>query len=202
MKGRCSLVLTSLLLASCTPMSQSSSGMVGTASEWTVLFDGSTLDGWDRIGSANWRLEAEDRSVVADGGGAGFLVTQAVYDDFELAVDFWISETANSGVFIRCSDPSNVTAGNCYEINLWDTRPDPTYRTGSIVSVSPPMQQVDAGGRWNTLMIRADKDRLTLILNGITTVDTHDSRHSEGVIALQYATETSKFGNVRIRSLR
>lgn len=29
-----------------------------------------------------------------------------------------------------------ITAMNAYEVNIFDTRPDPTYRTGAIVNVS------------------------------------------------------------------
>ena len=39
---------------------------------WTTLFNGSTLDGWNPIGNANWELA--DGAVQAD-SGSGFLVT-------------------------------------------------------------------------------------------------------------------------------
>ena len=35
-------------------------------SGWTTLFDGSTLDGWNQIGDANWELA--DGAVQADSG--------------------------------------------------------------------------------------------------------------------------------------
>ena len=167
----------------------------------TVLFDGSSLDGWNVLGDANWRLDPSDGSVIADMGGAGHLVTPSSYDDFELTLEFWVDEPANSGVYIRCSDPTDITAQNCYEVNIYDTRPDPTYRTGGVVGVSAPSQVINAGGRWNTYVIRAEGPRLTVVLNGIETVDAEDSRLSEGVIGLQYSTGTVKFRNVRIREL-
>ena len=48
---------------------------------WTILFDGTSLAGWDNIGDANWEL-ADDGSVGADSGN-GFLVSAASYGDFE-----------------------------------------------------------------------------------------------------------------------
>ncbi len=41
--------------------------------EWTTLFDGSSLDGWNVLGDANWELA--DDAVSADSGG-GFLVSE------------------------------------------------------------------------------------------------------------------------------
>lgn len=170
-------------------------------SEWTTLFDGSSLEGWNIIGGANWRLDGSDGSVMADMGLEGHLVTESSYDDFEVIVEFWAEPITNSGVYIRCSDPADITARNCYEVNISDVRPDPTYRTGAVVAVSSPLAQVDAGGRWNEYIIRADGPRLTVTLNGVRTVDAEDSTHSAGVIGLQYSTGLIKFRSVRIRPL-
>ena len=52
---------------------------------WTTLFDGSSLDGWNVLGDANWALE--DGAVSAD-SGSGFLVTEESYGDFELTLEF------------------------------------------------------------------------------------------------------------------
>ncbi len=168
---------------------------------WTTLFDGSTLHGWNVIGGADWSLDESDGSVMADMGMEGHLVTESSYDDFEVIVEFWAESRTNSGVYIRCSDPANITARNCYEVNISDMRADPTYRTGAVVGVSSPSEVVDAGGRWNEYVIRADGPHLTVTLNGIETVDAEDSRHSGGVIGLQYSTGLVKFRSVRIRSL-
>ena len=88
--------------------------------EWTTLFDGSSLDGWNALDTANWELA--DGAVQADSGG-GMLVTEASYADFELTLEFWVDETANSGIFIRCSDPQSIRDTNSYEVNIYDTHP-------------------------------------------------------------------------------
>ncbi len=168
---------------------------------WTTLFDGSSLDGWNVIGGANWSFDESDGSVMANAGLEGHLVSESSYDDFEVIVEFWVESEANSGVYIRCSDPTDITARNCYEVNISDIRPDPTYRTGAVVGVSSPLEQVDSGERWNEYVIRADGPHLTVTLNGIVTVDAEDSTHSAGVIGLQFSAGTIKFRSVRIRSL-
>ena len=96
---------------------------------WTVLFDGKNLDNWSPIGTANWRIE--DGAVVADNGN-GFLVSKNSYTDFDFKTEFFIEEKTNSGVFIRCTDPSRVTGMTAYEVNIWDSRPDPGYGTGAM----------------------------------------------------------------------
>src|SRR5262249_35728559 len=76
---------------------------------WVTLFDGTSLANWNPIGNANWRLE--DGAVVAD-KGEGFLVSKESYGDFELKAEFWVNDTANSGIFIRCAEPDKVTGTN------------------------------------------------------------------------------------------
>ena len=166
--------------------------------EWTTLFDGSSLDGWRVLGNANWQLG--DGAVSAT-SGSGFLVSEESYTDFELRLDFWVDEPANSGVFIRCADPQSVTDRNCYEVNIFDTRPDQTYRTGGIVHLAAPSTVINTGGQWNSYEITARGSRLVVVLNGTQTVDTTDDQFASGPFALQYGAGTVGFRNVRIRPL-
>ena len=163
---------------------------------WTTLFDGSSLAGWNVLGNANWELA--DGAVQAD-SGSGFLVTPESYADFELTLEFWVDEPANSGIFIRCADAQSIRDTNCYEVNIYDTRPDQAYRTGGIVHVASPTSVINAGGRWNTYQIVARGQRLAVTLNGIRVVEVEDSQFADGPIALQYGAGVVKFRNVRIR---
>jgi hypothetical protein len=166
---------------------------------WTTLFDGKSLNGWNRVGDANW--EIVDGAVQATKGGTSFLVTSTPYDNFQITLEFWTSDDANSGVFIRCQDPKNITAMNAYEVNIYDTRPDPAYRTGAIVDVAKPMVNLNAGGHWNTFDITAQGTKLIVVMNGMKTVDVDHKGHVRGPIALQYGAGTVRFRNVRIRPL-
>jgi hypothetical protein len=165
---------------------------------WTTLFDGSNLNSFNMLGKANWKIA--DGSVQADSGN-GFLITKASYKDFEITAEFWVDEKANSGVFIRCSDPTKVDAENAYEVNIFDTRPDPKYATGAIVNVASPSTAIKAGGKWNTYVIKAQGPHMTVVLNGTQTVDVQHGGHAEGRIALQYGAGVVKFRSVKIRSL-
>jgi hypothetical protein len=174
----------------------------GVAGEtgWTVLFDGSNLNKWEPIGNANWRL-TDGGAVQADLGN-GFLVSKDEYSDFELKAEFWVDTTANSGVFIRATDAKQVTAKNAYEVNIYDTRPDPSYGTGAIVEVAKPTTFLKAGNQWNTYEIVAKGDTFSVTLNGVKTVDgAKDAKLAKGRIALQYAQGIVKFRKVEIKPL-
>ena len=169
-----------------------------TASPWTTLFDGRNLDAFNPVGTANWKIA--DGAVQAD-SGTGFLVTKQPYGDFEIKADIWVDEKANSGIFIRCADPAKIGADSCYEVNVFDTRPDPAYATGAIVDVAKVTTPMKAGGKWNTLEVRAEGPRLMVTFNGIRTVDVQDAKHARGAIGLQYGAGVVKFRNVQIRAL-
>ncbi len=155
------------------------------SAEWISLFDGKNLDSFTPIGDANWRIE--DGSVVADKGN-GFLVTKNSYGDFQLRVEFWADEDANSGIYIRCSDPQKITATNSYEVNIYDKRPEPAYGTGAIVDLAKVEPMPKAAGKWNVYEITAKGPTFTVVLNGQKTVDSaEDRKFANGPFALQYA---------------
>lgn len=171
-----------------------------TADEWVPVFDGSSIDHLNVLGDANWQIE--DGSVGADSSsGASFLVTPDDYSDFELELEFWVNTEANSGIFLRCQDPAAITDTSCYEVNIFDTRSDQTYRTGGIVNLVAPAEFVYTGGQWNRYEITASGNRLQVTLNGRDLVDVEDSQFSSGPIALQYGAGTVRFRNVRVRPL-
>jgi hypothetical protein len=162
------------------------------------LFDGRSLDGWDILGDANWSVR--DGAISADKGGFSFLVSRESYRDFDLLTDLWVSEDANSGIFIRCSDRRHVSVTTAYEVNVYDTRPDPTYGTGAIVNLGKVSPMPKAGGKWNRLEISARGDRFSVVFNGRMTVDAaQDAAHADGPIALQYGAGVVKFRRVEIR---
>jgi len=177
---------------------QSSYRASGQAAGWKTVLDGTTLKGWDVVGNANWSVA--DGAVQAS-MGTGFLVTPMSYKDFQITADFWVTDDANSGVFIRCADPKMINAMNAYEVNIYDKRPDQTYRTGGIVDVAKPLSVINTGGKWNTIDITARGPKMTVLINGMKMVDVEDKAHAQGPIALQYGAGTVKFKNVRVRTL-
>ena len=166
---------------------------------WTPVFDGKTLNAFDPIGDANWRVA--DGAIQADGGKGGFLMSKQSFGDFEIRAEFWVDEKANSGIFLRCANPKAAGADTCYEVNVFDTRPDPSYGTGGIVDVVKVTTPIKTGGKWNTYEIRAQGSHLVVTLNGTKTVDVQDTKHARGPFALQWGAGVVKFRSVQIRPL-
>ena len=165
---------------------------------WVTLFDGKNLDNWSALGDANWKVA--DGVVAADKGN-GFLISKNSYKDFQIRAEFWVDDAANSGIFIRCTDPQKVTATNSYEVNIYDRRPDPSYGTGGIVNIAKVDPMPKAGGKWNVFEITAKGPQLIVIFNGAKTVDVQDSKYAAGPIALQYGGGVVKFRKVEIKQL-
>ena len=170
---------------------------------WTTLVDGTKgMENFNPVGDANWR--ALDGAIQADnrtGKTPGYLVSKSNYSDFQVRVEFWASDDANSGIFMRCANPQEITDKTCYEANIFDQRPDPTYGTGAIVHIAPVKQMPKAGGKWNVYDITLRGPRLSVTLNGQKTVDVEHSQLKSGPIALQYGAGVVKFRKVEIRPL-
>jgi hypothetical protein len=188
----------------CAAIAVALGGCATGGSGWTTLVDGAKgMDNFNVVGEADWA--AVDGAIQATQGGKtpSYLVTKNSYKDFAIRVEFWASDNANSGVFLRCQNPNQLTDENCYEANIFDQRPDPTYGTGAIVKVAKaPDPMPKAGGKWNTYEITAQGTRLVLVLNGVKTVDVEDSKLlASGPIGLQWGAGTIRFRKVEIRPL-
>lgn len=171
---------------------------------WTILFDGTraSLDNWIPVGDANWRFEYGN--IVADrrtSKASSTLVSKNSYTDFHLRAEFWVSPGADSGIYIRCSNPKKIGTDTAYQVNIYDTRPDVSYGTGAIINVATvnPMPKVD--GRWSTMEIVANGNRLTVWVNDTLTVDVLDNKFKSGPVGLQYVNGTIKWRKVQIRSI-
>ena len=184
MKRFAATISTALLLVGLAGLPYPQQARAQREAGWIVLFDGKSLDNWNQIGDANWRIE--DGAAVADKDN-GFLVSKNAYGDFQLRAEFWVDDAANSGIFIRCTDPAKVGGATAYEVNIWDQRPDPTYGTGAIVNVAKVSPMPKAAGKWNVYEITAKDSTFTVTLNGQKSVDgAQDSKFANGRIALQH----------------
>lgn len=192
------LVLGAALLSGCAQNPMATQADAG----WTTLFDSnSNLNQWTLVGDANWRIQ--DGSLQADflrGKVPSYLVTKSVYQNMDIRAEIWVDSQTNSGIFIRCQQADKIGADSCYEVNIWDTRPDPSYGTGAIVDVVKVSPMPRAGGQWNILEISAHGDQLVVKLNGQVTAQARDGKHAKGYLALQYGSGVVKFRRVQIRS--
>ena len=122
-----------------------------------------------------------------------------------MTAEFWADPNANSGLFIRCGQPSATGGlGTCYEINISDNHA--VSPTGSIVGVHSTLPaRVKSMGKWSLFEVRAQGNHLVVKVNGETTVDAHDDKFTRGALGLQAGGPNGpgliKFRNVRVRPL-
>ena len=145
-------------------------------------------------GGSHW--EVVDGALTACGAPAGYLNSDKSYKNFVLSVEFKTGEDANSGVYVR----SPLETGG-YEVQIWRQQPA-GYNTGSIVGAAKTARDFRFNAdQWNRLQITADGDRIVVVLNGETTIDTRDAKFPEGHIRFQYQQYPIAFRNIKIRPL-
>ena len=196
-------LITGLVIVAFAAIQLAPQAAAQTGPGWITLLDSKNMGDWDRLGESNWRLE--DGAVVADkkaGKAAGFLVSKNKYKDFMLHVEFWASDDANSGIYMRCQDPMKLTDRSCYEANIFDQRKDPSYGTGAIVRFVEVNPMPKVGGKWSTFEITVKGRTVSVVLNGKKTAElSQNEMFLEGPIALQHGAGAIKFRKVAIKPL-
>jgi hypothetical protein len=171
-----------------------------SAAGWKLLFDGSSLKGWEAHSDADdWK--AEGGSLKCGGTKAGWLGTTDSFSDYVLRMEFRGTDSVNSGVFLRSQKEGqpHITG---YELQIWDSQPA-GWNTGSLVNSLKAEPTKIRGGEWNQYEVRAEGDHFTVVLNGKTLLDGRDSKHSEGVIGLQCQPRNPiEFRNIAIQPLK
>jgi hypothetical protein len=146
-------------------------------------------------GASHWVVIAGALSPC--GEPAGYLASKETYKDFTLAIDFRTGEDTNSGVFVR--SPEGIRG---YEVQIWKAQPA-GYNTGSIVGTGKTDKEYKFNADvWNHYEITADGDHLIVVLNGVKTLDVHDSKFPDGRILLQYQKFPIEFRNIKLKPIR
>ena len=151
---------------------------------WQLLFDGKTTDGWkgynkDSFPTKGWHIEDGvlyvEASNTEEAGFGGDIVTTESFDNFELSLDFMLSDTANSGILYRVIETDDPIWHNAPEYQLLD---DPTYiamgtmdMTTHLTGDNYDMQSAMARplkpvGEWNTARIVVNGPLVEHWLNG------------------------------------
>lgn len=139
----------------------------------TDPFDGEGPAGWGTTGTGeNWVLEGD--AVVLRGTGGGNLYTYRTYEDFELTLEFCLTEGANSGVFLRCSDLESPPQGGI-EVQILDTHDAnevDRYSCGALFDlVAPSANAVYPPGKWNRMRVVCEGPYYVGELNGEEVFD-------------------------------
>jgi len=131
-----------------TPSTQEKAG--APPSDAVVLFDGTSLDGWEsrKGGPAGWKIENDYMEVVA---GTGSIATKKQFGDCQLHLE-WAAPAkvesesqgrGNSGVFLM----------GRYEVQVLDCYNNPTYADGSTASIygefPPLVNACSKPGEWH-----------------------------------------------------
>lgn len=138
-----------------------------------TLFNGKNLDGWKlrRPEKVNgWSVEngelvnttpKTDFSAIGDYGN---LMTEEVFGDFRLHIEFNIGKDRNSGVYLR----------GMYEAQVVDrdSKMQGIAGVGSVFGrVERSENAAKPGGEWQTYELTLVDRHITVVLNGVTVVD-------------------------------
>jgi hypothetical protein len=145
---------------------------------WVLLFDGKSLAGWTTSDGKPSKRPVDDGCLNPHRCGGYMLVHEKPLADFELALDFKISPGCNSGVFVRTwpltPRPGKDVGYNGIEVAIDDTRGAGYHDTGALYDlVKPTRNATKPAGEWNHLVVRCDKGKIAVELNGevVTRMD-------------------------------
>jgi hypothetical protein len=166
---------------------QEETSTASTEEEWTVLFDGSSLEGWRGFNSdsvpPNWVIEDGTLKALGTGGdiGGDLVYGAEAYDNFELSFEWKISEGGNSGVFYHVVEGEQYKApyetGPEYQVLDDAGFPDPLedwQKAGADYAMyvpDPGAKKLQPAGQWNTSRIYFSDDRAEYWLNGEKVVE-------------------------------
>jgi len=146
---------------------------------WQLLFDGKTLDGWKTFKNKPGSWKVNDGmlcSASADAGNAD-LLTNGVYENFELDIDWKLSPQGNSGILYLVNEDYDQTflSGPEYQLIDDDNFPEKIenwQKTGANYAMNPPaVKAAKKPGEWNTTKIIVNKGHVEHWLNGKKVVE-------------------------------
>jgi hypothetical protein len=191
------------------------------AAGWRLLWDGQTSEGWrtprsEQFPTRGWEMTNGVLSVQPSGGGesrgGGDIISKERFAQFELLVDFKITEGANSGIkyFVQpnlapidrvTGRPAAVGSAIGPEFQILDDARHPDAKAGrdgnrtlgSLYDVLPAAstKQPNPIGEWNTARIVVTAQRVEHWLNGAKILE-----YERGSETLRQAVARSKFRNI------
>jgi hypothetical protein len=150
---------------------------------WQVLFDGKTTDGWRgynmKVFPDCWAIEDECLTMNSQGGGEDQdIITNKVYRNFALSVEYKLTKAANSGIIYQIAEDTiykfPYETGPEFQVIDHESWPDPLEDwqiNGANYAMYPPLvKPFKPVGEWNTILLVVDGDNVTQMLNGEVVV--------------------------------
>jgi len=107
---------------------------------WTLLFDGETADHWrgynkESFPDKGWVVENGTLHVIGSGkgeaGGGGDIITKKIFKNFELSLEWMVSEGGNSGIFYLAQEkPDQPIWKSAPEMQILDNAKHPDAKLG------------------------------------------------------------------------
>lgn len=180
---------------------------------FVALFDGKSLEGWNKIGGES-SFHAERGEIVGTHGPGEntFLRTEKTYSDFILTLDMRWDELGNSGVLFRAGqrEEDDRAFGYQYELDhserSWSGGIYDEARRGWLNNLenNEAARNAIRYDDWNQVRIEARGASLKTWINGVPAGDIVDGLDAEGFIALQVHSGDMgimRWRNIHIREL-
>jgi len=140
---------------------------------WVTLFDGETTTGWRGFKQDS----CPDGWQVVDGnltrvGSGGDIVTTEQYENFELKLEWRISEGGNSGVFFRVTEDRDYVWQTGPELQILDNaghadgKSALTSAGANYALHAPPRDATRPVGEFNEILLIVDGSHVEHHLNG------------------------------------
>ena len=159
---------------------------------WRLLFDGKSTDGWrgylkDSFPEKGWIIEDGALKVQGAGtgeaGNGGDIIFDEEFKDFELSLEWKISEGGNSGIFYLAEEIEGepiFTSAPEMQILDNDRHPDAKLgkdgnrQAGSLYDLIPARpQNAKPVGEWNKVSILVYRGTVVHTQNGENVVEYH-----------------------------
>ncbi len=173
------LLLTLLLLQPSAFARDNSLDQSEVSEGWQLLFDGKDISQWRNFKKDNlsdkWVVENGTMKLVGKGGGD--ILTRKAYHNFDLRLEWQISEGGNSGIFILADEEGKHIYSHAPEIQILDNERHSdnkidSHRSGSLYDMvaSHPSSHKPAG-EWNQVRILFRNGFLQVWQNNVKTVN-------------------------------
>lgn len=125
------------------------------ATGWISLFDGKTLDGWEKVGKVDSHWEVKNNALAGSGTQSMLVCTKGPFKNFRYRVEIKINDGGNSGVYFRTTRRPGFMDG--YEAQVDSTHKDP-IRTGSLYGFCHVYPQHVKPNTWFTYELEVRDD--------------------------------------------